>query len=325
MPVDALAECDGCSGRCGQYLVKAPQQFVSIVFTGERSAFDGVLKCGGDTALTVPEVLVSQHADPRLPDWAVHPLPEDSLELLAEWSQATDWPAAEGFLRTHANRLQQPGLRHDLDLAAALFPGDEAIDSLAAVLAEADSQGFDTVLDYGRRNHNARVLLQAWIDTSTWTGSRDFLDEHNSALRQPEIETLLADSHDPIARQHAAILELTAELPHDQVYEIVTNLDTATEHAFHAIDQADITFLRRILDAHTNPMTNAPGALFATVISLANNHTAEAGQLAKLIAQHATHVQRRAYAIHLRTLAQHNSELAPAEELADLIDPDNNS
>lgn len=159
----------------------------------------------------------------------------------------------------------------------------------------------------------------------TWAGPKDFLDEHSNALRAPEIQALLADTHNPIARQHAAILELTAELPHDQVYEIVTDLDTATEHAFHAIGQVDIPRLRRTLDAHANPMTNAPGALFATVMSLANNHTAQAGQLAELIAQHATHVQRHAYAIRLRALAQHNSELAPAEELADLIDPDNNS
>ena len=47
-----------------------------------------------------------------------------------------------------------------------------------------------------------------------------------------------------------------------------------------------------------------PGA--ATVISLANGDTDLARRLAEFISQHATDVQRRGYAIRLRTLARHN-------------------
>ncbi|MFE6825674.1 hypothetical protein [Streptomyces sp. NPDC057690] len=114
------------------------------------------------------------------------------------------------------------------------------------------AQGLDTVLDYGRRNHNALVLLQAWVETPTWTDSENFLNEHDSDLRTPEIQALFADADGPIARQHSAILGLTAELPHDQVYEIVTTVDTAAEHAFTAIDQADIPRLRH-LPTHSRP------------------------------------------------------------------------
>ncbi|MEV7506423.1 hypothetical protein AB0O57_00520, partial [Streptomyces sp. NPDC091201] len=263
--------------------------------------------------------------DPRLPDWATHPLPGDSLELLSQWAQASDWPTSEAFLRTHAGRLQQPDFRHHLHLAAALFPGDQATHHLTAVLAEVDAQGFGTYLEQGGRDHNQRLLLKAWIETSTWSDSKAFLDEHSSALRAPEIRALIADIDDPVAHQHLAILQLTDHLPHDTVYEIVTDQDTASEYAFQAMDRADVPQLRQILNALTRPLAGLSAALFAAVVAIADGHTDQARQLAELISQHGTDTQRRAYAIRLRTLGQHDRELAPAEELANLIDPDGNS
>ncbi|MEU3921238.1 hypothetical protein AB0E79_24785, partial [Streptomyces sp. NPDC029004] len=263
--------------------------------------------------------------DPRLPDWAVHPLPDESLELLSQWARASDWPATEAFLCTHTDRLQQPDFRHHLHLAAALFPGVQAMDHLTAALAEADAQGFGTFLEQGRRDHNQRLLLEAWINTPTWPDSKTFLDEHGTALHAPAIRALIAEMDAPVAHQHLAILELTDHLPHDTVYEIVTDQDTASEYAFHAMDQADVPQLRQILYAHPGLLTGITGALFATVITMADGDTDQARQLAELIAGHATDVQRRAYAIRLRTLAQHTRDLAPAEELANLIDPDDNS
>ncbi|MFF0061389.1 hypothetical protein ACFYRC_07545, partial [Streptomyces sp. NPDC005279] len=263
--------------------------------------------------------------DPRLPDWAIRPLPDNSLELINRWAEASDWPATEDFLRTHLERIQQPDFRHHLRLAAALFPGGQAIDHLTAVLAEADALGFGTVLEQGRRDHSQRLLLEAWINTPTWRDSRAFLDEHSSALRAPEIRALIADVDAPVAHQHLAILQLTEHLPHDRVYEIVTDQATATERAFHAIDQADIPRLRQILYAHRGLLTGITGVLFATVITMADGDTGQARQLAQAIAEHGSDIQRRAYAIRLRTLAQHNRDLAPAEELATLIDPDGNS
>lgn len=128
----------------------------------------------------------------------------------------------------------------------------------------------------------------------------------------------------PVAHQHLAVLELTDHLPHDQVYEIVTDQATATERAFNSIDQADIPRLRQILYAHPGLRTGITGALFATVIIMADGDTGQASQLAQAIADHGSDIQRRAYAIRLRTLALHNRELAPAEELAGLTDPDDN-
>jgi hypothetical protein len=127
---------------------------------------------------------------------------------------------------------------------------------------------------------------------------------------------------DPVARRHLAILQLTDQLPHDQVYEMVADPDTATEQAFRALDQADIPFLRGILDACDEPLTGMTGAFFAAVVTAADGDTGQARQLALEIAQHGTDIQRRAYAIRLRALAH---ELADAEELANLVDPDASS
>ncbi|MFJ5899798.1 tetratricopeptide repeat protein, partial [Streptomyces sp. NPDC093064] len=260
--------------------------------------------------------------DPRLPDWAVTPLPDDVLELLNQWAQAADWPSVETFLRAHADRLRQPGFRHHLELAEALFPESPPIDSLTSILGQVDADGIDTVLDRGRNDHDVRQLLQEWIATPTWADSKSFLDEHSSKLRTPEVWALLAATDAPLARLHLAILQLTDDLPHNQVYEIVTDRNVATEQAFTAIDQAAVPLLRHILYAHPDLLTDITGAFFATVITAANGDTYQARQLAQTIAEHGTDTQRHAYAIRLRTLAQLGPELSDANEIADLIHPD---
>ncbi|MEU0966497.1 tetratricopeptide repeat protein [Streptomyces sp. NPDC005917] len=263
--------------------------------------------------------------DPQLPNWATHPLPDDFLELLNQWAQASDWPRIKAFLDAHSSKLQHSDFQHRLDLTAALFPDDPHINTLIAFLDEAEAQSFITVLERGQREHEARLLLEKWVNTPTWTDSKKFIDQHECALRTPEIQALLVGSDAPEARRHLAILQLAEQVPLDEVYEIVTDKESSTEQAFHAMDQGDIPRLRSILYAHERPLTGITGALFATVISTADGHSGQARRLAKLIAQHGTPIQRRAYAIRLRTLAKHDHELAFATELAALIDPDDNS
>ncbi|MET9758252.1 hypothetical protein ABZ016_04230 [Streptomyces sp. NPDC006372] len=260
--------------------------------------------------------------DPRLPDWAVDPLPDSVLDLLDQWAHVTDWPTTEAFLRAHADRLRQPDFRHHLELAAVLAPGTPAIDFLISVLGHVDTEGLDTVLDRGRHEHEVRQTLSEWIATPTWTESKDFLDEHRSTLSTPEVQTLLAGKDEPEARQHLVILQLAETLSHDQVYEIVTDLDAATEHAFTAVDQADVPLLHRVLAAHEDLLAGITGAFFATVAAVASGDTDQARRLAQAIAEHGTDTQCRAYAIRLRRLVALAPDLAEAGELADLIHPD---
>ncbi|WP_432162505.1 hypothetical protein [Streptomyces tendae] len=262
--------------------------------------------------------------DPRLPDWAVAPLPDDVLELLGSWGRTGDWPSTEAFLHAHADRLRQPDFRSGLDLAAVLFPESPAIDSLAHVLDQVDTEGLDTVLSRGRHDHEVRQTLTEWVATSTWAQSKEFLDEHAVTLSTPEVWALLAGSDTQGARQHLAILQLTEALSSDRIYEIVTDPDIATEHAFAALDVADVPLMRRILaacPALLTGITGITGAFFATVAATADGDTEVADRLSRAIAEQGTDTQRHAYAIRLRALAGPPSALAGAGELADLIHP----
>ncbi|MBE4759381.1 ATP-binding protein [Streptomyces caniscabiei] len=263
--------------------------------------------------------------DPRLPDWAVAPLPDDVLELLNQWAEAPDWSTVEAFLHSHAERLRQPDFRRGLELAAALFPESPDIDDLTDFLDQVEAEGLDVILERGRRDNEVRQTLDAWIATPTWAESKDFLDGHDSILRTPEVQALLAGADAPEARQHLAILQLTEGLSSDQVYDIVTDPDVATEHAFAAVDQADVPLMRRVLDAHPDLLTGVTGAFFAAVSAVAGGATDQARQLAQAIAEHGTDTQRRAYAIRLRALAGLPAALAGAGELADVIHPDKHS
>ncbi|MGA5897916.1 hypothetical protein [Streptomyces venetus] len=260
--------------------------------------------------------------DPRFPDWAVDPLPDNIWGLLAQWSQAADWPAMEAFLHTHADLLRQPDFRRHLELAAALFPEEPAIEDLTNVLGQADTDGLDSILDRGRHNHAVRQTVSEWIATPSWRESKDFLDKHRSTLITPEAQALLAGTDEPEVRWHLAILQLAATLSPDQAYEIVTDPDVATEHAFTAVDQADIPLLHRVVAARQDLLDGITGAFFATVAAVAGGGTDQARRLAQAIAEHGTDTQRRAYAIRLRTLARVAPELAEASELADTIHPD---
>ncbi|MFF0671660.1 hypothetical protein ACFYVE_25965, partial [Streptomyces tendae] len=259
--------------------------------------------------------------DPRLPDWAVAPLPDDVLELLGSWGRTGDWPSTEAFLHAHADRLRQPDFRSGLDLAAVLFPESPAIDSLAHVLDQVDTEGLDTVLSHGRHDHEVRQTLTEWVATSTWAQSKEFLDENAGTLSTPEVGALLAGSDTQGARQHLAILQLTEALSSDRIYEIVTDPDIATEHAFAALDVADVPLMRRILAACPALLTGITGAFFATVAATADGDTEVADRLSRAIAEQGTDTQRHAYAIRLRALAGLPSALAGAGELADLIHP----
>ncbi|MDX3732857.1 hypothetical protein [Streptomyces caniscabiei] len=263
--------------------------------------------------------------DPRLPDWAVAPLPDDVLELLNQWVRATDWPTVEAFLHAHADRLRQPDFRRGLQLAADLFPESPDIDDLTDFLDQVEAEGLDVILDRGRQDNEVRQTLDAWIATPTWAESKDFLDGHDSILRTPEVQALLAGADAPEAHQHLAILQLTEGLSADQVYEIVTDPDVATEASFAAVDQADVSLMRRVVTAHPALLTGITGAFFATVSAVAGGATDQARQLAQAIAEHGTDTQRRAYAIRLRALAGLPAALAGAGELADLIHPDKHS
>jgi hypothetical protein len=261
--------------------------------------------------------------DPRLPGWATDPLPDEVLDLLNRWAQATEWPSIEAFLRTYADRLLLPECRHHLHLATVLFPGDQRIENLTAVLVKVDRDSLDTFVDAERRGYDRNLLLQAWIDTPTWTESQAFLDEHRGELHTTEVEAILTELDDRVASQHLAVLHLTGQLTTEETYRIVTDRDRAAEHAHHAVENADIARLRDVVNAHPNLFNDNSGALFAVILTAAAGESEPAAQIARMIAEQATDIQRRATAIRLRELHQRLPDIGGLDELAALIHPEN--
>ncbi|GHE65585.1 hypothetical protein GCM10017771_89240 [Streptomyces capitiformicae] len=267
---------------------------------------------------------VAEHGldDDRLPDWATSPLPDAAIELVNEWAAASDWHHAEAFLRAHGEQLMAPGLRHDLQVTAAIFPGHAEIGNLTGLLDAIDSHGIEQILAGGRRTHDARLALRSWLGTDDWQTSKDFLDEPEIAVHSPEAKGLLRHARSQVADQHLAILELSEVMPTDEVYAIVVDQGTAVEQAYQAIERADIQALRRILAAHDGPVSGAPAALFEAVNHLADGDTEAARRLAVLLARNGAFNQRTAYAILLRALASHDPDFLFAEELADIVASD---
>ncbi|MDQ3600498.1 MAG: hypothetical protein M3408_04455, partial [Actinomycetota bacterium] len=172
-------------------------------------------------------------------------------------------------------------------------------------------------------DHDRRAVLAAWIDTPTWTESQQFLREHRAALTEEESIDILAGADGDIARQHLAILALTAVRPDEHVYRLVTDPAAAEEAALDAIEAGDLPLLGSVLTA-------APGLqarpvswdLTVTVILLAQNEIDDAYDLARQVAHQASPLQRRAHMVRLRALGDHHPDLPGLDHVIAIIDPE---
>lgn len=258
--------------------------------------------------------------DPRLPWWAVTPVPDGDLGLIVRWAGRRGWPDTEALLAEHADVLRQESLRTSLSVLSELLPSDPAPAALADFLADLDRRGLEAVLASGRAAHAAAELLTAWVATATWEESAGFLREHFAELTTAGVRELLASHEDATSRQHLAILELTDGLPPDEVYQIVTDAPAATEHALDAVETGDTGQLNRILAAAPGILgIGASGVFLQAVLALASAEPGIASEYATMIATHGNPGQREALAIRLREFARHQPDPAPALAIADVI------
>jgi anaphase-promoting complex subunit 5 len=278
----------------------------------------------GSARLVINRTAVSLEADdPRLPRWAVTPVPDGDLKVIVRWAARRGWPDVEALLGEHADALGQQNFRTSLSVVSELFPGDPAPPSLAAFLADIDRQGLETVLASGRTAQAAAELLTAWVATATWEESASFLREHVAELTAADVRELLASHEDETSRQHLAVLELADRLPLDEVYQVVTDAPTATERALDAVEAGDTGQLNRILAAAPGILrTGASGVFLQAVLALTSAEPSIAGEYATMIATHGNPGQREALAIRLREFARHQPDPAPALAIADVIAPE---
>jgi hypothetical protein len=116
---------------------------------------------------------------------------------------------------------------------------------------------------------------------------------------------LLAESDEPVAQQHLAILQLiTTGIPVESVFQIVTDSSSATDEALAAIEKADLQRLHRVVMANPSAaQVPGSGPLLLAVMALASDQPDAALQAVEEAAATSSETQRRAHIIRLRRLA----------------------
>ncbi|MDQ3275952.1 MAG: hypothetical protein M3Q39_13230, partial [Actinomycetota bacterium] len=269
---------------------------------------------------------LAQEFDPPpgdLPVWAAADIPESHVDLVNAYAAAEGWPSQQTALDEQREILTSPSFRTTLQALAGLYPTNPVPGQLLALLDEIDEAGIDAVFTRRMADYNRRAVLAAWIDTPTWTESEQFLREHRASLTDEESIDILAGAADDTARQHLAILALTAVLRDEDVYRLVTDSAAAEEAALDAIEAGDLPLL-------SNVLTAAPGlqgrpvawGLTVTVILLAQNEIDKANDLARQVAHQASPLQRRAHTVRLRALRDHHPDLPGLDHVIAIIDPE---
>lgn len=245
-----------------------------------------------------------------LPRWATAPLRDEHTVLLNTVASG-DWPAISEALRGAAAELPSTSLEDGLVVVEALYPGHPAPNRLRALRDEIHRLGLEETLHRHQVDHDRHALLAAWIGTTTWTDSLDFLRRHAAELETPEVRDLLAASTDPTARQHLAILDLTWADSVERTIALITDADHADEAALDAVESGDLGRLATIALASQalgqRPATiNLVTAIFAAV----NGDPAQATTAIADIGRSGTPLERRALAVRLRSLLRHRPDLA---------------
>lgn len=113
-------------------------------------------------------------------------------------------------------------------------------------------------------------------------------------------------------------------MPVEQAYTIVIDAAAAEAAACHAIEQGDLDRLSAIATAAPILQTREPTwTLIASVLLLAQDDVDEAHEAGRQLAEAATPIQRRAIAIRLRALRDHQSDLPGLSDLIEIINPEN--
>ncbi|MDN5861100.1 MAG: hypothetical protein L0H84_21050, partial [Pseudonocardia sp.] len=284
-----------------------PQQLAVVLVTRARTSIRSLVQAD-----------LPQLSD--LPIWASAPIPDQHIELVDTVAAATVWPNRQAAITAHRELFTAPEFRTTLLALSDLHPINPVPRQLLALLDEIDESGLDAAFARHATDHDRRALLNAWINTTTWTDSQHYLAEHRAALLADPVLELLADTDDGTARQHHAILTLTRALPDDRIYAMITDPARAEDAALDAIETGDIPKLAMILTAAPN-LANRPvsWAVAAAVALLAQDDGHRARELTRAAADQATPIQRRAHTIRLRSLATRQPDLPGVADIIAIL------
>jgi hypothetical protein len=259
---------------------------------------------------------------PDLPTWATTSITNEDIDLVNAYAAADTWPEQQATLNAYKELFVSPDFRAALCALADLYPVNPIPGRLLALLDEINEDGMESTFARHLDNHDRRALLNAWISTTTWTESQQFLSAHREALLDDQTIDLLTHSDDATARQHLAILQLTTAMPDDQVYALVVDSSQSETAALDAIESGDLALLSAILTAAPS-LSDRPGtwSIAVAVLLLAQNEQDQARELTRAAAEQATPLQRRAQVIRLRALHAKQPDLPGLVDLIEIMQP----
>jgi hypothetical protein len=167
----------------------------------------------------------------ELPAWLL--IDPELIQHMLAWITMPTWQASCDYLREHATMLLSDAVQPVFNELELETPDNPTIQQRRALLSAAQQHGIDVAY---------RVLLvgevvDAWINTDTWTASRAFLDEHHADLAGDEAIAILADrvaDSESAEVIHYALLTLVRLDQEDRAYDAImdpahlqTELDAA--------------------------------------------------------------------------------------------------
>ena len=261
-----------------------------------------------------------------LPGWATVPITDDTISAVNAYASAPDWPAQQAALDEYRVQRQEPGFRDALVALTQLYPVNDAPQRLLTLLDEIDNASKDTVYARYQDQHDRLTLLTNWIQTTTWSASRDYYLDHRAALHEQPIIAILAQLNDDTAAQHLAILQLAATAGPDATFTAIVDPAAAEELALNAIEGGDLDSIHAVLTA-ASTLTERPITwLLAAALSLhAQDRADEAAEITDQLVTKATPTQRRAHTIRLRALRDHVPDLPQLDSLIARLDDNANN
>ncbi|MGH3754895.1 MAG: hypothetical protein ACRDRP_19795, partial [Pseudonocardiaceae bacterium] len=260
-------------------------------------------------------------ADTGLPAWAWVPIPDADLAFVQAWASASAWPDRETAVRVYGESFPGMTLPQSIETLSFLFPHTSHLEELTSLLDAVTEYSLEPVLSTLREQHQLRSLLLVWMTTATWPESFAYFRDHQDELRAPQVAQLLAQSQEPVARQHLAILRLLDKRPSDAVLQIVTDASIAADESLDALEKGQLDHLMLLITACPDVLQiPGTGPFLLAVLALAHGDADQANEAARLAAQRAEPVQHRAHIVRLRKLARSGVQIpGGADAIQNLI------
>ena len=316
----ASAKAELCADRAARLAVTHPVEAKALVYQAlahlqsadddatlllgrARRELHGALAAIRTAGATIPE---------EFPTWAASPIDEAHVGLLDAWAAAPDWAAEETLIRSNASILLADPFAVTLHQVMMLSPGLDVLDRCAGRLAVIRECGLDAALTQLAELYAGYDLVNAWIETPDWASSERFFAEHRDTVASDYIrQHLHAMGHSEVVLQHLSISLLADHLQTDEIYEIVTDVHSATDQVMAFIRRGQPELVQLVVLANHQALADQFYAPLAVgVLAAAAGDIEQAAEHIRVAAAAGEAHQIVATTAALRSCAQSDSDRA---------------